>query len=337
MQRERIFSLDFIRAISVIMIVFYHFSTTLIGYKISGPLSRTWSYANGDISTIGVSLFFIISGAALMTTYDQNYSLKKYISKRFLSIYPMFWIAYIIAFLFLFYINKTIAHLPNVNFLWTVVGMDGYMLYRIPTYYILGEWFLGCIILLYLCFPLLLFLLNKHPVILFVVVGVLYILFVETYGFKMPLVRNFIARIPELLIGMYFIKYINKVKLYQFLIAVAVTTLLIFVRIDISGMYKVTIIGISAFFVLFYLAQSISNSNFRSVFNGISKYSYAVFLTHHVIMMELIRKFNGMTLTTIETLNLFTISCVVISVISVYLFKFSNNVVGYTKQLIVRQ
>ncbi|MCM3492835.1 acyltransferase [Paenibacillus lactis] len=333
MQKERVFGLDFIRAISVIIIVFYHFSTTLIGYKITSPLSKTWSYANGDISTIGISLFFIISGAALMTTYNKKYSMKKYLSKRFLSIYPMFWMAYIIAFLILFYINKTIAHLPNINFLWTVIGMDGYMLYRIPTYYILGEWFLGCIILLYLLFPILMFFMNKQPTILFIAAGVLFIFFVETYGFKMPIIRNFIARIPEFLMGMYFIKYIKSVKFYQFLIASVVIMLLIFVRIDIPGMYKVTIIGISAFFVLFYLAQHISNSKFRSVLNEISKYSYAVFLTHHVIMMEIIRKFNGMALTAIEALNLFIISCVVISIVSVYLLKISNHVTGRVRLL----
>lgn len=38
----------------------------------------------------------------------------------------------------------------------TLFGMDGYMSYRYtPNYYFIGEWFLGALILLYLCYPLL--------------------------------------------------------------------------------------------------------------------------------------------------------------------------------------
>lgn len=45
---------------------------------------------------IGVSLFFMLSGASLMYTWRQERITKFYI-RRFRSIYPMFWIAWFVA------------------------------------------------------------------------------------------------------------------------------------------------------------------------------------------------------------------------------------------------
>ena len=47
--------------------------------------------------------FLIISGAALMYVYENELDVLKFWKKRFINIYPMFWIAYIFAMLFNFY------------------------------------------------------------------------------------------------------------------------------------------------------------------------------------------------------------------------------------------
>ncbi|WP_170948072.1 acyltransferase [Paenibacillus sp. 7516] len=333
MRKERLFYLDFIRALSVLAIVVYHFSTTLSGLRIESFLSIPWNYANGNLSTIGVSLFFSISGAALMYSYNDKFSLRQYFAKRFLSIYPIFWIAYIVAFLYLFYVNKTTAHVPNISFFLTIFGMDGYMLYSIPNYYILGEWFLGCIILLYLCFPVLRFFVLRYPIITFIAILVLYLVFVENYVFKLGINRNFLTRIPELLIGMYFTQFIRKVKWYHFLIASIITALMLFVKIDINQMYKVTIVGISVFFVLAYIAQFIRSNKIMGSIQVVSKYSFAVFLVHHVIMMQLAKQFKGMNLTTVETLSLLLITILIIVLFSLYLHKISNKVILYASSV----
>jgi len=64
------------------------------------------TFFNIYIGDWGVSLFFIISGAALMYVYQEKLEYKRFYKKRFESLYPMFWMAYIIAFIGLFYLNK---------------------------------------------------------------------------------------------------------------------------------------------------------------------------------------------------------------------------------------
>ena len=104
MKKERLFYLDFIRTIATISILLTHFNAI---YIFSYPeqsdkaviTSRVFGLYIGDF---GVSLFFIISGAALMYIYGEKMDLKTFYYKRFKSIFPMFWLAYFFAFLYYF-------------------------------------------------------------------------------------------------------------------------------------------------------------------------------------------------------------------------------------------
>ena len=82
-KKKKIFYLDFIRVISMIMIVTYHFyahfaENNITGFKI---------FSNGKWGMIGVTLFFMISGASLIYNYGENLDIKKYAKKRFLGIF----------------------------------------------------------------------------------------------------------------------------------------------------------------------------------------------------------------------------------------------------------
>lgn len=128
-----------------------------------------------------------------MYTYNEHFSIKEFFKKRVISLYPMFWIAYFNAFLYFFYINGSINHsVPKESLILTMLGMDGYLLYKIPNFYILGEWFLGCIILIYILFPILRKFIIEKPKILLIFVSIFYIVFVKNYNFKMQIDRNFL-------------------------------------------------------------------------------------------------------------------------------------------------
>ena len=149
MKKERIFYLDFVRAIAVVLILMTHYNAVYLYAGQPDKVFITAQIGNIYIGDFGVSLFFIISGAALMYVYDEKCELINFYKKRFLSIYPMFWIAYFIAFLYQFYVNKGIdLTVPKRNILLTLFGFDGYFAAVMPTFYILGELFLGCIILI---------------------------------------------------------------------------------------------------------------------------------------------------------------------------------------------
>ncbi len=249
----------------------------------------------------------------------------------------MFWIAYVAAFLYYFYLNKGIVFTaPKVNLILTLVGMDGYLNYWIPGFYILGEWFLGCIILLYVCFPLLRKLVIEKPLILLICVVVLYFGLVNFYPFKMNMGRNFIMRVPDMLVGMYFIQYIKKVKIYHFIPALIISVILLFFDVNINHMYELTLSGISLFFVLVFISNFIKWDNIQRIISVISKYSFAIFLTHHVIIYHFLGRFKGKELSTTETYTLFLLTCIVILIISIYLQKASDKVTGSLKRILAK-
>ena len=154
-KKERIFYLDFIRALATLLIILTHYNALFI-YNVNRPFAAVISLKVGNIyiGALGVSLFLIISGAAMMYVYGNQDKInwKKFYSKRFITIFPMFWLAYLVVGFFTFFEQKGInAAIPRKNFIFTVLGFDTYLAnFGVKTFSLVGEWFLGLIILIYL-------------------------------------------------------------------------------------------------------------------------------------------------------------------------------------------
>ena len=101
MKKERLFFLDFIRAFATVIIVLTHYNA-LFAYNVNHPEKAVISLNvfNIYIGAFGVSLFLIISGAALMHVYGDREKIdwKAFFFKRFKTIFPLFWIAYALVF-----------------------------------------------------------------------------------------------------------------------------------------------------------------------------------------------------------------------------------------------
>ena len=142
-KKERLIYLDVIRTLAVICVFVVHFTRQLEyagisynGYKIL-PDTLFDVYLGG----YGVSLFFAVSGAALMYNYGGKCELKNFYKKRFWGIYPMFWMAFGIVFLYRFYMEKSFTFAcEKWTILLTITGMDGYLSFFFHDFYILGEW-----------------------------------------------------------------------------------------------------------------------------------------------------------------------------------------------------
>lgn len=321
MKKERIFYLDFVRAIAVILILMTHYNAVYLNAGQPDKVFITAQIGNIYIGDFGVSLFFIISGAALMYVYDEKCELKSFYKKRFLSLYPMFWIAYFIAFLYQFYVSKGInLTVPKCNILLTILGFDGYLAAVMPTFYILGEWFLGCIILIYIVFPLLRYLIRTHPVALAVVAMVLYVMFLFIPS-RLDPAEVLPLRIPEILFGMYYIKYIKRIKWSVALGALAILVVNTIVAPQFNDTIQTTYIGISAFLVLAFISDYLDFAWIHRCCSVISKYSYAIFLVHHVIIMAMMATFDLTQITRFYSYLLFLTCCVVIALFAKLLYE----------------
>lgn len=80
--------LDVFRGISALLIVLYHYTTQYeksIGHLGNYNLSFPWGcYA--------VYAFFMLSGFLIVYTHKDTFSIVSFLKKRFLRLYPMFWV-----------------------------------------------------------------------------------------------------------------------------------------------------------------------------------------------------------------------------------------------------
>lgn len=320
--RQRLFYLDWIRALAALLIVVTHFNNPYLEstrYFVNRPFGIY-------IGSLGVSLFLIISGAALMYTYGEREHLdvKHFYYKRAKSLYPMFWVAFICANIFLFFRNGGHLFIPRhrSTIILSLFGLDGYAsAFGLGTFYTLGEWFLGFIILFYLVFPLMRIGVQKHPILITVVVLVLYVATIIAFKLwpvsGLPVDILLTTRLPELLFGMLFVRFMKHVPTW--LAAICGVVLVAqqcfhFLKDNIA----VTVVGIAAFLFLAWFGELLRSFVFiREVVEWISKYSYPIFLVHHVVIMQVFTFIVPQSLNRWSAYGLLLAEFVVISLLSV--------------------
>ncbi len=324
MKQKRIFHFDFVRTIAVILVIICHFNAVYLS-AVPPIVNRNvfpQHIFHEYIGNIGTSLFFIISGAVLFLNYEHNFNIKKFYSKRFWAIYPMFYIAYLIAMNY-YIINKmSFFHkAPGINFIFTILGIDWLMYDFVPTFGIVGEWFLGCIIIIYLIFPILRYFFIKYPKTFMAIIMIIYCVAVWCIPISEKKVRFFYIRLPEFVFGMFFVKYMKKVKLWQFILAIMAIVLVTYKYPNWDPCIHTTYIGISTCIILLYVANYLSKVNIvRRFCQFISKYSYAIFLIHHFIIILIMRLKNLQVISMLESYLLFGICliCILIGAIGIY-------------------
>lgn len=336
-KKPRLFYLDWIRAIAAILIVVTHFNNPY--------LEPTRFFVNRPfgiyIGGLGVSLFLIISGAALMYNYGDRESLdlRTFYTKRAKTLYPMFWVAFVVANILLFIRNNGYIFVPRhkITAIFSLFGMDGYAsAFGVGTFYTLGEWFLGFIILFYIVFPLLRVGVNKMPIATVCIVLTLYAATVAFFTFyQIPRVPSDIlltTRLPELVFGMIFVKFIKKVPHWLASISFVILALQQLTHI-LKDNIAVTVVGILAFLLLSYIGELVKSFKPLSTCTKfISAYSYPIFLVHHVLIMQVFTVIYPVWLNRWQAYGLLIAEFVVILVLSVMLKRFTNLIVGFASK-----
>ena len=209
------------------------------------------------------------------------------------------------------------------------MGMDTYSLVLggSPNFAIVGEWFLGMIVFFYLVFPILRKWIVCHPLSLYIFTAALYIFFLcmnqEVYEKTLPML------LPRLVIGMCFVKYRCKIKLPAVLISVGIIAVNRFLPAGINMSVQSTYIGIALFCVLVYAASWLGKISWiRSICSVICKYSYAIFICHHVIINYLTAAFDLSAISRFNSWLLFLCCCCVIFIGSFVLQKAHDRIMG---------
>lgn len=146
-----------------------------------GHICNTVNYNWG---VVWVTVFLATSGACLARTYGGEWITWRYIRRRWLGLFPMFFLAWLALALLRFVLaGPWWTGIPLQNILLTLCGMDGYFCAQMPTFYLCGEWFLGALVVCYVAFPFLRWLLQRIPFTTAVIlcVGTWYIPFLSCF------------------------------------------------------------------------------------------------------------------------------------------------------------
>jgi len=95
MQNKRLIELDVFRGIAALSVVLYHYTTR---YNITFE-KETMNWFQFSYGHYGVQLFFIISGFVIFMTLERSKNVIDFIKRRFIRLYPTFWISMIVTFI----------------------------------------------------------------------------------------------------------------------------------------------------------------------------------------------------------------------------------------------
>lgn len=282
-QKERIEGIVFARACCAIGIIIYHYFC-----HSNTAFSFLYTSANSEWGWMFVTVFFAISGAVLYYNYPENFSLKLFYYKRWKSIFPAFYMCFLFFFLKNVFAYHSVFYFGKSRILFSLFGMDGYFLYRFPNYYLVGEWFLGAIIMLYVMYPLLSWVMNKNQIIIPVVLIAGYVWMLCTDFFVIEDFRNMITCTATFYFGMVALRYKdfffkNKiVGIVSFLILI----FLCCVRLP-QFVFVYQIQGLALMIVLIQAGNMIMTTKAKPFFAEISKLSFCIFLFQHIIILDI--------------------------------------------------
>lgn len=287
--KEKNASIEFIKAISAIGIIIFHFAC-----HATGNTKILYNFANGDWGAVFVTMFFIVSGGMLYLNNEKIKSKKIFYYKRFKAIFPSFYILFAILFINNVFINRSIFYNHQANplsILLSVVGLDGYFSYKIPNYYIIGEWFLGAIILLYLLYPLLLKAMKKNKWFTLFIVTSLFVLVGITNVFDIEAKMNLLSCIFPFYIGM--IIFDNQEVLnnkYLIISSIIISLIILFIAIpNLPILFSERILGIALFIVFYFIGNIITKKDLiKETVNYIGKISYQIFLLQHIVIINVL-------------------------------------------------
>ena len=294
--KKRLICLDAVRIFACLCVLTIHFNASVSGYDLTGQFVYNNAIIPNHIFGVylgdyGVDLFFIVSGAAL--AYSKRGNWLNFYARRAKSIYPMFWTAFLAATMIEFLKNHGFTGGPSWHFLVSLAGIDGYALlmqWGGSSFYQLGEWFLGCIIIIYILFPLVYVLYEKSwqitsAVIITAVAGLSYAGVSSDW---------FFMKFAYIILGMVFVNHLRTVKRWDIWILNAI---LLLIRIVLAGILSSEIIRLITSWLTFCLLVLIAELAEKHLegksdqISRISELTYPLFLVHHKIISAMARNY----------------------------------------------
>lgn len=278
-KRPQLEYLNFARVVMTLLIVLYHSS----GYLLNGAGTQFFEkIAASALGPVGVAAFFTLSG---MTIKYNNSEVKivGFYKKRFLSIYPSFWIVWGLVYLSRVISAKSFFYNGNKwSILLSFCGLDGYLG---GAYYCVGEWFLGAIIIMYVLYPLLLWLFIHAKVFSSMMITMVYYVIISkdllgTSGF-----RNIVTCVMSFWIGMLLADCIEKIvdNWVLFIVLLLIIWHISTGNTPFTVYTGIVIWGTCSLGIACIIGKAIKNTIMNKIISYLAKICFQIFLLHHVV------------------------------------------------------
>lgn len=282
----RIKELDSIRGIAALAVLLYHYTT---GYTQNYDLNWGYSFPYG---WLGVPLFFILSGFVITLTINRCKSPLEFLIKRFIRLYPTYWICLSTTLLFIYLFDAHYLKMPLIAVIANYSMFTEFLGFK----YIDGAyWSLLPELLFYGLMTFLMFLDKKNDIFYVNIICIFLCVFNNIYPIAILSKILNLNYILLFMIGIFLYDiYIGKVtnKYTHMLIALNVTIAAYVYpcwNMDLSVFKLITIFGIfvAIFYLIIYGKMSFLARSKSLLFLG--KISYPLYLIHENVGFILIR------------------------------------------------
>lgn len=158
----RKYGYDALRIACALAVCLYHYEVELLPSFGEGPAPRltgltTNLFGSGlNAGSLAVCLFFMLSGALSGKYLTQDdFSPKAYYRHRALRLLPPLWLSWLLVRAWGIVDGRASFSAPAWSLVLSVLGLDGYLQSTsdINTFYLVGEWFYGALVLVTLIWP----------------------------------------------------------------------------------------------------------------------------------------------------------------------------------------
>ena len=343
-KRNRYYFIDLIKIVSIFIIFVTHYLMDIGLLHNMFDVNKMYSFIdrpNIHLGMLACSLFIICSGFGLSVYSEKKYNgninhtnILSFYKNRLSRVLIPFYISYLVYFIISATNLGTIfmfGGLPKWKIIYTIFGIDEYVSANgIKTFSLgVGEWYLGCLILCYLAFPLIYNLSKKMPKITFCLMTIYFLitpLFINNF-FIVPHM-NFLIQIYNFYLGilLYNSGILNNKNRLLFVLSL-VLILFIYIyptKINIYYIFICSFCSICCFILYSFFEKYLVESNgfklFITIFN---KYSYEFFLCHHFVIYQVNYLLKYRLLSKFEFVYLFLIDFII-----TMLFAFSINLIA---------
>lgn len=283
--------LDVVRLAALLPVLCYHYciEAARLGFAVPTVFIGR---AMADWVELGLAWFFLLSGAALCLQWQGRLALRPYLVGRAAATYPAFWLGFGALFLYGEVLHGNNAEIPRWRVIFSVLGLDGYLAPVTATFYKIGEWFLGVILLLYLIFPALLWCMESaaRRRALAVCMAALAVAWPLLCPAPFEAGHTVLGRLPAFALGVWFGTLLkqNAPPPKRWLAGLAVCPLL---WEDAIPRLAVLLVLAAVLFWLIYAAGQHIPARFCPTLRRLAGWCYGVYLVHHVLLTLVFLRF----------------------------------------------